>query len=117
MTQSGHRLSSVLPFQSARFALYDAVKMGFGKAMMRRELIRLFGLAATWPLAARAQGKMPVVGYMSGRAPEESEHLTAAFRDGLSETGFVEGRGWLGPRSDSGNIDYSRRLWRRWRSC
>ena len=60
--------------------------------MRRRELIRLFGLAATWPLAARAQGKMPVVGYMSGRAPEESEHLTAAFRDGLSETGFVEGK-------------------------
>lgn len=60
--------------------------------MKRRELIRLFGLAATWPLAARAQGTMPVVGYMSGRAPEESEHLTAAFRDGLSETGFVEGK-------------------------
>ena len=35
---------------------------------------------------------MPVVGYMSGRAPEESEHLTAAFRDGLGETGFVEGK-------------------------
>lgn len=60
--------------------------------MKRRELIRLFGLAAMWPLAARAQGTIPVVGFMSGRAPEESEHLTAAFRDGLSEAGFVEGK-------------------------
>lgn len=60
--------------------------------MKRRELIRLFGLAVTWPLAARAQGTIPVVGFMSGRAPEESEHLTAAFRDGLSEAGFVEGK-------------------------
>jgi putative ABC transport system substrate-binding protein len=60
--------------------------------MRRREFIHLFGLAATWPRLAYAQTTLPVVGFMSGRSPEDSEHLTAAFRDGLSETGFVEGK-------------------------
>jgi putative ABC transport system substrate-binding protein len=60
--------------------------------MRRREFIHLFGLAATWPLLAYAQTTLPVVGFMSGRSPEDSEHLTAAFRDGLSETGFFEGK-------------------------
>jgi ABC-type uncharacterized transport system substrate-binding protein len=58
----------------------------------RREFISLFALVATWPLSARAQATMPIIGYMSGRAPEESKHLTAAFHDGLRETGFVEGK-------------------------
>ena len=60
--------------------------------MRRREFISLFGLVATWPLSAGAQATMPVIGYMSGRAPEESKHLTAAFHDGLRESGFVEGK-------------------------
>jgi ABC-type uncharacterized transport system substrate-binding protein len=58
----------------------------------RREFITLLGGAAVWPIAARAQqAAMPVVGWMSGRSPPDSEHLLAAFRDGLRETGFVEG--------------------------
>jgi hypothetical protein len=45
------------------------------------------------PLAARAQQlPMPVVGFMSGRSPEDSAHLVAAFYQGLSEAGFVEGQ-------------------------
>jgi putative tryptophan/tyrosine transport system substrate-binding protein len=62
--------------------------------MRRCEFIALLGgTAAAWPLAARAQQPaMPVIGFMSGRAPEDSAHLVSAFRQGLAETGFVEGQ-------------------------
>jgi putative ABC transport system substrate-binding protein len=62
--------------------------------MKRREFIGLLGAGAlTWPLAAQAQqGAMPVVGYLSARAGNDDPQLVTAFRRGLSETGFVEGR-------------------------
>jgi putative ABC transport system substrate-binding protein len=41
---------------------------------------------------ARAAAGKPVIGWMSGRSPEDSAHLLGAFRQGLSEAGFVEGR-------------------------
>jgi putative ABC transport system substrate-binding protein len=62
--------------------------------LRRREFITLLGgAAAAWPLAARAQQPgMPVIGWMSGRGPEDSAHLLAAFHKGLREAGFVEGQ-------------------------
>ena len=61
--------------------------------MRRREFIALLGGAVASPLAARAQQPaLPVIGFMSGRSPEDSTHLVAAFRQGLAENGFVEGQ-------------------------
>jgi putative ABC transport system substrate-binding protein len=62
--------------------------------MRRRDFIAgLWSITAAWPLATRAQQPaMPVIGFMSGRAPEDSAHLVSAFRQGLAETGFVEGQ-------------------------
>jgi putative ABC transport system substrate-binding protein len=60
----------------------------------RREFITLLGGAAVaWPLAAGAQQPaLPMIGFMSGRAPEDSSYLVDAFRQGLIQSGFVEGR-------------------------
>jgi len=61
----------------------------------RREFITLLGAAAAaaLPLAARAQqAAMPVVGLLTSRAPGDTPQLLAAFRQGLKDSGFVEGQ-------------------------
>jgi putative ABC transport system substrate-binding protein len=61
--------------------------------MRRRELILAGGVAVAWPLAALAQQKaMPVIGLLSGASPEPYAPYVAALRQGLSDTGYIEGQ-------------------------
>jgi putative ABC transport system substrate-binding protein len=59
--------------------------------MKRRDFISLLGCAAAWPLAARGQQSMPVIGILGVPAPPYAENVSA-IRGGLNDTGFVEGR-------------------------
>jgi putative ABC transport system substrate-binding protein len=61
--------------------------------MRRRKFFTLLGSAAAWPLTARAQQPaMPVIGFLHGGPASSNSHLVEAFRRGLGETSFVEGR-------------------------
>ncbi|WP_439400380.1 ABC transporter substrate-binding protein (plasmid) [Bradyrhizobium sp. PMVTL-01] len=60
--------------------------------MRRRDFIRAFAVAAGLPAIVRAQQGQPVVGFLSTRSPEEAQTHTNAFRRGLEEMGYAEGR-------------------------
>ena len=60
--------------------------------MRRREFISLLGGAAGWPLAAQAQqAALPVIGFLHGASSEGYKPMVTSFRQGLKETGYVDG--------------------------
>jgi putative ABC transport system substrate-binding protein len=66
--------------------------MSFDRLKRRDFITLLGGTAVVWPLAGRAQQPVPVIGYFSGRSAASDRSMVAAFRDGLREAGYAEGR-------------------------
>ncbi len=64
-----------------------------GRSMRRREFITAVGGAVAWPLAARSQQRgIPVIGYLGAQSPELWASRVRAFRQGLNESGYIEGQ-------------------------
>jgi putative ABC transport system substrate-binding protein len=72
----------------------------------RRQFVVTLGSAAAWPLVARAQEAMPVIGYLNNGSPESDVPRLTGLRRGLNQTGYIEGRNlvieyrWTGNQAD-----------------
>src|SRR5579863_8308845 len=72
---------------------FHRLASSLGAKMRRRDFIGLVGgAAAAWPVTARAQQRLPVIGWLSDRNPETDAPGLPAFRQGLGEQGFVVGQ-------------------------
>ena len=92
LTLSGR---GVLNLERRNLLCFSGKRFGRGvRFVHRRGFIKtIVGSAVAWPLAARAQQPgMPVIGFLSGRSPKSDGHLVDAFRKGLNDVGYVDGR-------------------------
>src|SRR5262245_23839476 len=81
--------------RGSRWPVYDGGGAWGGSRMIdlrRRDFITLLGGAAAWPMAARAQQPVALVGFLSSISAADRPHHTEAFRQGLNETGYAEAR-------------------------
>ena len=82
------------PFQTTGAGCYHYLSEPRGRQMRRREFISLLGSAAAlWPICARAQ--MPVLGFVNSSSAQAQALAVAAYRRGLEESGFIEGKSVL----------------------
>ena len=80
-------------FTVCYFKLIRCPVLGLGVAMRRRDFVKVAGLAAAWPLTARAQqAPIPVVGFINASSAQNFARQLAAFIKGLGESGYVDGR-------------------------
>ena len=81
-----------LPYRNCGLCYLEIRATRGGEHMRRRDIITGLGSIAVWPLVARAQHQMPVVGFLSSGAPGPFAEMTAAFSQSLSDEGFAAGK-------------------------